>query len=148
MIDGCISLFYQNQRSLFIPSGCSSVDEVYRISDSYSSTPVEQFFDNDFRVLQNGPGGCIICPFSGLSPHHLIRGPLVDAHRVSLEEDLPLPSAHFLSDSDATVHRPVGLVELDVLAQKQLDWVGSQFSSVPVFWSYPLEHTTTKSTTC
>lgn len=110
--------------SLFTPvppvySGCSSYSETILLSDSYSLAPNHQFFDNDFRVLQNSPSGAISCPFSGAAPHRLSRGPPVDGCRAPLRHRLPLLAAGFAGvpadcDSDGaaaaegTVGGPVG----------------------------------------
>lgn len=85
-------------------AGCSSYSEVLHLRDSYSMSPNHQFFDNDFRVLQNSQNGFIFCPFSGIPPHQLIHGPLVDGFRFPFNrQDLPFPSAHFHGKTDQSM---------------------------------------------
>lgn len=67
-------------------------------------TPNHQFFDNEFRFLQNCRNGYVVCPISGLTPDKFPGGPLVDGYRSPLSrQDLPLPSADFYGTTNAKI---------------------------------------------
>lgn len=69
---------------------------MFRLNDAYKSTPVEQFFDGDFREFAMEPNTLhVYCPYTDEEPHQVTSGVLVDGNRVPLPFDIPIPASHF-----------------------------------------------------
>lgn len=112
--------------SVFTANGCNTLDEVLRLNDTYRRTPVEQFFDGDFREFSMEPESLrVFCPYSNEEPHQLSSGVLVDGRRSPLPFTIKCPAAQFGRESDPAGGRVVQENDAGFLCRAVTRWTSA-----------------------